>query len=470
VSDPPRPAAAPLPRPRPDPAADLNLPALALPYLAPPVPPAAWSGQPAEAGGPDAPPGRIVPTAPAPTGSPPSTGPAAPLPFGPPPLAPRTAPVRPATPPPRRPPTGTGNGAAADHRTTAISRIDLPSDVRPGSVVVPANGTAAGIPAGFAAPLGNGPVDRNGTLDHDDILGRNATGGRNGGADWHGGVGHAPAIAGGVPRPPVPGRPGVIPDGAPALPDSGPTGYQRTPPRLPPPVPRRTSAPRLPPPTYPAGVRPVPARSQPTLTPAAAAEVMQTAPDNVDDVGTASPRRMPGVRGIASWAAVIVVAVLVATALRVFVVESFWIPSASMEPTLHGCSGCNNDRVLVNKTSYRLHAVHRGDVVVFDRPPAVPDPDKYLIKRVVGLPGDVVSGHDGHVWIGSRPLTEPYLNPACGPQESFPAATVPAGKVFVMGDNRCDSFDSRMFGAVSESAVVGRAFLIVWPVAHRHWL
>lgn len=173
---------------------------------------------------------------------------------------------------------------------------------------------------------------------------------------------------------------------------------------------------------------------------------------------------------MASWVAVVVVAVLVAAGLRLFVVESFWIPSGSMEPTLHGCSGCNNDRVLVNKLSYRVHGINRGDVIVFDKPVGVVDPDKYLIKRVIGLPGETISGHDGHVWVGNRPLTEPYSNPTCGPQDSFPATTVPAGKVFLMGDNRCDSYDSRIFGPIAEATVVGRAFMIVWPVSDRHWL
>lgn len=175
-------------------------------------------------------------------------------------------------------------------------------------------------------------------------------------------------------------------------------------------------------------------------------------------------------RSLGSWIVVVVVAVLVAAGLRLFVVESFWIPSGSMEPTLHGCSGCNNDRVLVNKLSYRVHGIDRGDVVVFDKPVGVEDPDKYLIKRVIGLPGETVSGHDGRVWIGNRPLTEPYRNTDCGPQDNFAPTTVPDGKVFLMGDNRCDSYDSRIFGPVAENEVVGRAFMIVWPVARRHWL
>ena len=124
----------------------------------------------------------------------------------------------------------------------------------------------------------------------------------------------------------------------------------------------------------------------------------------------------------------------------------------------------------MDKVSYRLHPIRRGDVVVFDRPKEVVDPDKYLIKRVIGIPGDTVSGHDGKVWIGNRPLSEPYLNSKCGPPPPFRATTVPPGRVFVLGDNRCDSFDSRLFGSIPTSTVVGRAFLVIWPISHRHWL
>jgi signal peptidase I len=175
-------------------------------------------------------------------------------------------------------------------------------------------------------------------------------------------------------------------------------------------------------------------------------------------------------RGLLSWVAVILVALLISFGLRLFVVQTFWIPSPSMEPTLHGCHGCNNDRVLVDKVSYRLHPIRRGDVIVFDRPREVTEPDRYLIKRVIGIPGDTVSGHDGKVWIDNRPLNEPYVNRKCGPLLSFRATTVPPGKVFVMGDNRCNSFDSRLFGSIPTSTVIGRAFLVIWPVSHRHWL
>ena len=172
------------------------------------------------------------------------------------------------------------------------------------------------------------------------------------------------------------------------------------------------------------------------------------------------------------WRSVLILglAVLCAYGLRTEVIQPFWIPSQSMEPTLHGCSGCDPDRLLVDKLSYRLHGVHRGDVVVFRRPPAAPVLDANLVKRVIGLSGDVLRASDGIVYVNNRALTEPYIAKACAGTRDFGPETVPAGDVFVMGDNRCDSFDSRAFGAVPKSLIVGRAFITVWPLPRIHWL
>ena len=182
--------------------------------------------------------------------------------------------------------------------------------------------------------------------------------------------------------------------------------------------------------------------------------------------------RKPGRRfsSLIRFAVVIVLAAAFAYGLRTYVVQPFYVPSGSMETTLHGCDGCNDDRLLVDKLSYRLHAVHRGDVVVFRRPPAAPTDDAFLVKRVIGLPGETVAGRGGNLYIGSRVLDEPYVNPACPPMPDFAPVPIPAGDVFVMGDNRCDSLDSRRFHPVAESLIIGRAFVIVWPFARIHWL
>jgi signal peptidase I len=89
---------------------------------------------------------------------------------------------------------------------------------------------------------------------------------------------------------------------------------------------------------------------------------------------------------------------------------------------------------------------------------------------VIGLPGETVSGHDGKVFIGATALSEPYVNPACGGTGDFAAVTVPAGTYFVMGDNRCDSLDSRVFGAIAGSLIVGRSVAVSWPLKHLRWL
>lgn len=193
--------------------------------------------------------------------------------------------------------------------------------------------------------------------------------------------------------------------------------------------------------------------------------------DPAEPVEPAAPPQ-PSLR---SFLASLVVLVLLVGAfsvlvIRPFVAEPFYIPSASMEPTLHGCDGCVPDRVLVDKLSYRFRSPERGEVVVFDRPSNLAVPESRLIKRVIGLPGETVSGHDGAVWIGDRRLDEPYVNPACNGTADFGPVSVPSGRVFVMGDNRCNSLDGRAFGPIAESAIVGRAFLIVWPLGRLHWL
>jgi signal peptidase I len=175
-------------------------------------------------------------------------------------------------------------------------------------------------------------------------------------------------------------------------------------------------------------------------------------------------------RRLVRYAGLIGFAVLLTFLLRTFVVQPFWIPSSSMEPTLHGCTGCNEDRLLVDKLSYKFHSVHRGDVVVFSRPPNFNVSEDDLIKRVIGLPGETVSGHDGKVWIGNTALKESYVKASCGGTADFTPVLVPKGDVFVMGDNRCDSSDSRVFGPIEQSSIVGRAFVVLWPLGRIHLL
>jgi signal peptidase I len=172
-----------------------------------------------------------------------------------------------------------------------------------------------------------------------------------------------------------------------------------------------------------------------------------------------------GLRSTVEWVGVIAGALLVAVLIRTLFLQTFFIPSESMESTLK-----KHDRVLVNKLSYKLHDINRGDVVVFRRPPKETNKEiKDLIKRVVGLPGESVEGRDGHILIDGKLLTEPYLDPGRTTGD-FGPTPVPDGMIFVMGDNRGNSEDSRVFGAIDQHLVVGRAFVRIWPFGRFGWL
>ncbi|HEY2271153.1 MAG TPA: signal peptidase I [Jatrophihabitantaceae bacterium] len=187
------------------------------------------------------------------------------------------------------------------------------------------------------------------------------------------------------------------------------------------------------------------------------------------------------IRRTVRFVVVVAIAVAAALLLRTYVVQPYYVPSQSMEPTLHGCPGCNDDHVLVEKLSYRFHDVKAGDIVVFHRPASWPVgqvPDDVLIKRVIGVAGDRLTLKHGRVFRNGQPLDEPYVNQKCrrgttdktGSIHKKAYPRVPNGEVFVMGDNRCDSEDSRFFGDVPTSDVIGRAFLIIWPVGRIHSL
>ena len=190
----------------------------------------------------------------------------------------------------------------------------------------------------------------------------------------------------------------------------------------------------------------------------------------------------------------IVIALVLALLIKSFVVQAFWIPSGSMENTLEV-----NDRVLVNKVVYHTRSIHRGDIVVFDGSTSwdagEPQPsenlfskavdelegvvgisdDPYIyIKRVIGLPGDHVACCDskGQVTVNGVALTESsYLYPGNSPSQSSFNITVPDGDLWVMGDHRAVSYDSRGHmgdpggGAIPVSSVIGRAFVIIWPAS-----
>jgi signal peptidase I len=174
----------------------------------------------------------------------------------------------------------------------------------------------------------------------------------------------------------------------------------------------------------------------------------------------------------------LVVALVLSLVVRAHVAQAFYIPSASMEPQLEV-----GDRVVVSRTAYRLHDVRRGDIVVFPSPGSAPDDrnvvervgsdlleavairkpgEDELIKRVVGLPGETVGARDGQVVVDGRRLEEPYLSDEVVTLD-FGPVTVPEGHVFVMGDNRSNSSDSRVIGPIDLDTIVGRAVARVWP-------
>ena len=205
------------------------------------------------------------------------------------------------------------------------------------------------------------------------------------------------------------------------------------------------------------------------------------------------------------------IAFVIAVVLRSFVVQAFWIPSGSMEQTLHGCPGCTGDRILVNRMSYWFDDPQPGDIVVFQAPTtweaevlidepdsaigqswlwvkrlvgAAPPAERDLVKRVIATGGQTVECCDdeNRVLVDGEPLDEPYVyldgqDPATpNVVAAFGPVTVPEGRMFVMGDHRNASADSRAHiddqyqGTVPVDAVIGRAFVILWPFDRFTWL
>ena len=169
------------------------------------------------------------------------------------------------------------------------------------------------------------------------------------------------------------------------------------------------------------------------------------------------------------WVGVVLLALVAAFLVKTFVLQTFFIPSASMEPTLQ-----IRDRVFVNKLAYSFHPVHREDIVVFTLPPGksagsgVDD----LIKRVVGLPGETIEARDGQIYINGRLLPEPFLPKGVSPVAGLPLVKerIPRDQYFLMGDNRGDSRDSRFFGPIPGHLIVGRAFVRIWPFSRLGFL
>ena len=190
-------------------------------------------------------------------------------------------------------------------------------------------------------------------------------------------------------------------------------------------------------------------------------------------------------RFVGSTPFLVLLALAVAILVKTFLIQAFYIPSESMEPTLEV-----GDRVFVNKLAYDIGDLGRGDVIVFANPHPEQLPergavsaflhwlgegigfaqpaDEDFIKRVIGLPGETIEIRDNVVYIDGEPLDEPYLTDAARQSNgSFPVTRIPAGHLFMMGDNRGNSADSRYgLGLVPVDKVLGRAFIVIWPPSH----
>jgi signal peptidase I len=176
--------------------------------------------------------------------------------------------------------------------------------------------------------------------------------------------------------------------------------------------------------------------------------------------GTAAAPAKSSRHQLISWLVVLLLATGCAIGLRAFVVQTFFVPSSSMFPTLQ-----QGDRILVQKIGF---SIQRGDILVFRRPPGdVWDTnDEDLVKRVIGLPGETISSRGNTVYIIGKALAEPYLPKGTVLGRAIPPTKIPAGDYYMMGDNRNNSEDSRYWGFLPRSYVVGKVFLIVWRHGH----
>jgi signal peptidase I len=172
-------------------------------------------------------------------------------------------------------------------------------------------------------------------------------------------------------------------------------------------------------------------------------------------------------RALLEAAITILVAVVLAGLVRTYAFQTFWIPSSSMVPTLGVY-----DRILVQKAFFTWHDVREGDIVVFTRPPLdqCPGPQGDMVKRVIGLPGQTIYSSGNSIYINGRLLAEPYLPhddplgpPIASRQHPY---RVPAGDFYVLGDNRAISCDSRYWGPIKGSSIIGKVVLVWWHDSH----
>jgi signal peptidase I len=173
------------------------------------------------------------------------------------------------------------------------------------------------------------------------------------------------------------------------------------------------------------------------------------------------PPRKPRRRALIEWTTIIVIAVLASFLMRTYAFQTFYIPSGSMEPTLK-----IGDRIIVNKLAVSWGTINIGDVVVFKAPPAenCGEPVTDLVKRVIGVPGDTLTSKGNTIYVDGKALDETWTHTEPIGQ---PIAKIHLKKnmYFMMGDNHSDSCDSRMWGPVPRSDIIGKAFVRIWPLS-----
>jgi signal peptidase I len=196
-------------------------------------------------------------------------------------------------------------------------------------------------------------------------------------------------------------------------------------------------------------------------------------PDGAPETATSEGQRLAGqspgrsrLRRLAGWVVPLAAALLLAFGLRAFAFQIFSIPSSSMEPTLG-----IGDRIVVWKAFFTWHDVHQGDIVVFTHPPldhCPGPPDADLVKRVIALPGQTIYSAGNSIYVDGRRLPESYLPPHDPLGRQIPGASraapfhVPPGEFYVMGDNRQISCDSRFWGPIRGSSIIGKVVLLFW--------
>lgn len=179
-------------------------------------------------------------------------------------------------------------------------------------------------------------------------------------------------------------------------------------------------------------------------------------------------------RKLAGWLSTIGLAVGFVLVFEAEVAQPFRIPSASMEYTLRcarpadHCTARFNDRIIANRLAYRFGDPRRGQIVVFHAPAHACGIGGTFVKRLIGLPGETVSERRGRVYVDGRPLREPYVDPRLR-DDLTDSWSVPAGHYFMLGDDRANSCDSRTWGAVPRSSLIGPAMVIYWPPTRWHW-